>query len=219
MLPSRLYAIVDHDVAEAHGWNIVDLGMALFSGGARLLQVRATQTPAGRFLAACDVLVAAARSFDARVIVNDRADIALMSGAAGVHVGQGDLPTESARMLLGTEAIIGRSSHTTGQIDAALEEPIDYIAVGPIFTTSTKKDVGYNPGGPQLVRLAVARAGRTPVVAIGGITLDSAGSVIEAGASAVAIISDLLVDGNPEQRARAFLSALDRCGSEWCPDA
>ena len=214
MLPSRLYAIVDHDVAEAHGWNIVDLGQSLLRGGARLLQVRATRTPAARLLVACDALVAAARRFDARVIVNDRADIALMSGAAGVHVGQGDLPAERARMLLGTEAIIGRSTHTTAQIDAALDEPIDYIAVGPIFTTSTKKDVGCNPGGLRLVRLAVARAGRTPIVAIGGITLDSAESVIEAGASAVAIISDLLAGGNPEQRARAFLSALDRRGSE-----
>ena len=118
----------------------------------------------------------------AQIIVNDRADVARLAGAAGVHVGQGDLAPAAVRRLLGPDAVIGFSTHTTAQLDAAVEQPIDYVAVGPIFGTASK-DTGYDAVGLKLVEEAARRARPRglPVVAIGGITLDRAADVIRAG--------------------------------------
>ena len=112
-----------------------------------------------------------------------------MAGAAGVHVGQTDLPATVAQAIAGTGAIVGVSTHTGQQVDEAVAGPARYIAVGPIFRTATK-ETGYEPRGLDLVRYA-AQSGK-PVVAIGGISLENAPSVLEAGASAVAVISDLV---------------------------
>ena len=130
-----------------------------------------------------------------------------MSGAAGVHVGQDDLPPAAARALLGPSAIVGWSTHTTAQIDAARLEPVTYVAVGPVFGTRTK-DTGYAAVGPELVAAAAARSGGRPVVAIGGVTLATAPLAIEAGASCVAVISDLLAGGDPAARVRRFVEVL-----------
>jgi thiamine-phosphate pyrophosphorylase len=141
------------------------------------------------------------------VIVNDRADLAKLSGAAGVHVGQDDLAPAAARRLLGADAIIGFSTHTIDQVGDAMVAPATYVAVGPVFGTATK-DTGYNAVGLELIEAAVSRAEGRPIVAIGGITLDRASSVIVAGASAVAVIGDLLSTGDPTQRVRSYLEAL-----------
>lgn len=144
-----------------------------------------------------------AAAANAAVIVNDRADLARLSGAAGVHVGQNDLPPRSARAQLGPDAIVGYSTHTIVQIEGAAREPVSYIAVGPVFGTATK-DTGYQPVGLEMVRAAAARAGGIPIVAIGGITLDRAPGVIAAGASAVAVIGDLMAGGEPARRVTAY---------------
>jgi len=151
--------------------------------------------------------VKAGSSYGALVIVNDRADLASMSGAAGVHVGQEDLPPAMARQLLGRDAIVGVSTHSVSQINVVLREPISYIAVGPVFGTHTK-DTGYRAVGLDLVAAAVRLAGGTPVVAIGGITLENAKSVIDAGAASVAVISDLLATNDPAGRTLAYLQRL-----------
>jgi thiamine-phosphate pyrophosphorylase len=155
--------------------------------------------------------VARAQKVGAIVIVNDRADIARLSAADGVHVGQDDLDPASARRMLGGAAIVGISTHSPDQVRAASKMAVDYIAVGPIFGTSTK-DTGYGGAGTTLVSDAVTilkRAGcAAPVVAIGGITLERAPEVIGAGATSVAVISDLLSTGNPETRVRDYLRAL-----------
>ena len=140
-----------------------------------------------------------------RVIVNDRADLARAAGAHGVHVGQDDLSPAEARAIVGPAAIVGVSTHTREQIDRALESCASYVAVGPVYTTTTK-DTGYDARGLDLVRYAAGRG--KPVVAIGGITLSRAGEVVAAGASAVAVITDLLVEIDVEQRVRAFGRAL-----------
>ncbi len=140
-----------------------------------------------------------------QVIVNDRADIARAAGAHGVHVGQDDLSVAEARAIVGDSAIVGVSTHTREQIDRALESSASYVAVGPIFATSTKA-TGYGARGLALVRYAAGRG--KPVVAIGGITLQRAPDVIAAGAHAVAVITDLLVDEDVEARVRAFGRAL-----------
>jgi thiamine-phosphate pyrophosphorylase len=151
--------------------------------------------------------VRTAAPFGAAIIVNDRVDLALMAGASGVHVGQDDLPPAAARRLLGAEATIGYSTHTLAQIDAGVAEPISYIAVGPVFGTYTK-ETGYAAVGLTLVTEAARRARGRPVVAIGGITLERAPEVIGAGASSVAVITDLLAGGDPAARVAAYLKAL-----------
>jgi thiamine-phosphate pyrophosphorylase len=206
LLP-RLQAIVDVEAAGRAGWAPADLAAAFLDGGARFLQVRAKQLPSGPFLDLCDAIVRRAAGYDAAVIVNDRVDLARMSGAAGVHVGQDDLPPSAARAQLGPRAIVGYSTHTRPQIDDAVREPITYLAVGPIFGTRTK-ETGYDAVGLDLVAAAVERARGLPIVAIGGVTLDSAPAVLQAGASCVAVIADLLAGGSPAARVRLFIDRL-----------
>jgi thiamine-phosphate pyrophosphorylase len=182
------------------------LARAFLDGGARCIQVRAKDLPSDRFLDLCDTIVAQAKPYDALVIVNDRADIAAMSRAAGVHVGQDDLAPSLVRNLLGPAAVVGFSTHTTGQIENASAEPVSYIAIGPVFGTRTK-DTGYTAVGLTRVSEAARRSRGLPVVAIGGITLETAGSVWAAGASSVAVISDLMEEGDPAARVRAYLKA------------
>jgi len=155
--------------------------------------------------------MAAARPYEAIVIVNDRADVARLAGANGVHVGQDDLAPAAARRVVGRQGIVGISTHTIDQLDAALLEPVDYIAVGPVYGSSSKQ-TGYEAVGLALVREAARRARSRGValVAIGGITLDRAEVVLDAGADSLAVIGDLLVTRHPEQRVREYLDRLAR---------
>ncbi len=209
LLPSRLYAIADADVAARAGWVLPDLADAYLQAGARFLQVRAKDAPSADLLRWIDDLAAHATP-DTWIIVNDRVDVALAAGVRRVHLGQDDLPAIDARRLLGPSGVIGLSTHTDRQVDDACGLPIDYIAVGPVFGTRTKA-TGYAPVGTALVRAAreavTAREG-PPIVAIGGVTLERAAEVIDAGADAVVVISDLLAGGSPTARVRAFLREL-----------
>ena len=202
-----LHAILDVDAAAGAGWDVAHLATAFLDGGARVIQLRAKQLSSAAFLEHADALVRAAATCGAVVIVNDRADVARLAGAAGVHVGQEDLPPAAARGLLGPDAMVGYSTHTVAQIEAAVKEPVSYIAIGPVFGTSTKA-TGYDSVGLNLVAEAVRIARGVPVIAIGGITLENARQVIDAGASGVAVISDLLAGGDPKGRVAAYLSVL-----------
>lgn len=200
-----LYPIIDVDLCGLRGLDPRTLAQACLTGGARLLQVRQKGRARGgaTLLTLAREVVALARAFDATLVVNDRADIARMAGAAGVHVGQQDLPVPVVRTLLGEDAIVGVSTHTPEQIDEALSGSADYLAVGPVFSTATK-ETGYTPRGLDLVRQAAGRG--KPVVAIGGVTLENAREVLAAGAASVAIISDLLSDADPEERVRQMVN-------------
>lgn len=209
-LPARdwpaLQAIVDVDSARDAGWDPARYAAALLAGGAAFLQIRAKHLPAGALLRLCDDVVARAHAGGATVIVNDRADLALLAGADGVHVGQDDLPVDAARRVLGRGAVVGWSTHSTAQIADGLRTSATYLAVGPVFGTTTK-NTGYAPVGLDMIRAARAATDR-PLVAIGGMTLDNAASAIEAGATMVAVISDLLVGGDPAGRVRAYRTRL-----------
>jgi thiamine-phosphate pyrophosphorylase len=145
--------------------------------------------------------------YDAVIVVNDRVDLAVMSGASGAHVGQDDMAPALVRKITGAGAIVGLSTHTVAQVEAALTQPISYLAVGPVFGTRTK-DTGYEAVGLKFVSTAAHLCGDLPVVAIGGITLQNARSVIDAGAAAVAVIGDLLADEDVRSRAHAYVRAL-----------
>jgi thiamine-phosphate pyrophosphorylase len=204
----QLYPIVDVEVARHAGFEPLALAQAFLAGGARLLQLRAKMLDGAAFLALATAIVDAAHRVGAEVVVNDRADIARLARADGIHVGQDDLHPADVRKIVGEDMMIGRSTHTEQQIDAALQEPITYLAIGPVYSTNTKA-TGYERVGLDAVRVAAARAATAgmPVVAIGGITLDTAPQVIDAGAASVAVITDL-VTTDPEARVRDYLRAL-----------
>jgi thiamine-phosphate pyrophosphorylase len=196
LLP-RLYAIADASFGDP-----VKIALALFSGGARLIQVRNKDAGTGQLLDQVERIIAHAPR-GALVIVNDRVDVAKISGAGGVHLGQEDIPADEARRILGTGATIGLSTHNAVQATRAEQLPVDYIAVGPVFTTFSRKNPSPVVGIDGLRRISQA-AGK-PIVAIGGITLDNAPQVFKAGAHSVAVIRDILQTTDVAARVREWM--------------
>ena len=178
----------------------------LIEAGVRMVQYRSKGGSARETLRVSRSLAAIAAGNGASFFVNDRPDIAFITGAAGVHLGQTDLSVEDARAIMGTEKWIGVSTHTEAQFREAIKSSADYVAVGPVFATKSKE----NPDpvtGTEFIR-RVRGLTTKPIVAIGGIGLDSAAEVIEAGADAVAVIGDILKAEDPAARARQFLDRL-----------
>jgi thiamine-phosphate pyrophosphorylase len=197
-----LYAILDATPAQPTE-SLVSLANKLADAGIQLIQIRAKKMPPRQFLEMSRALVANASAI-VRIIINDRPDIASITKAAGVHVGQEDLPVDSARKICPTPQWVGISTHNLEQLRAADRTSADYIAVGPIYPTATKE----NPDpvvGLDLIR-AARKLTRKPLIAIGGITITSAAEVFQAGADSIAIISDLLNAPDPAQRAREYLA-------------
>ena len=186
----RVYPLTD---VRLSGLSHAEQLRLLIAGGASLVQLREKQLPALQFYEEAKAAMLVAEREGVQVIINDRMDIALAVGAHGVHLGQDDMPPEAARRLLGPEAIVGYSTHNVEQALMALTLPIDYVAIGPIFGTSSKRDTAPTLGleGLRAVRRVV---GAVPLVAIGGISLGNAAEVIEAGADSVAVISALVSD-------------------------
>jgi len=200
MFPS-LYAILDERLLKTP---VVKCAADLAGAGVELIQYRAKDLSPRAYFATCSTLAEALANGNARLIINDRPDIAAMVGAGGVHVGQDDLTPDDARKICGSGRWVGVSTHNLEQVRAAAHAPVDYIALGPIFPTSTKKKP--DPVvGTSLIREA-RKLTQKPIVAIGGITLERAPEVFAAGANSVAIIRDLLDVRDPITRAREFLA-------------
>jgi thiamine-phosphate pyrophosphorylase len=178
----------------------------LARGGAGLVQLRAKGIADGLFLELALEAVAAARIAGLPVLINDRADIARLAAADGVHLGQEDLSPADARRVLPEGAIVGFSTHDIGQLERAAAEPVDYVAVGPVFPTRSK--VRPDPVvGLDLVRRARSITEK-PLVAIGGIAPANAAQVVAAGADGVAVISALLSAEDVSVAARELVRAL-----------
>jgi thiamine-phosphate pyrophosphorylase len=172
-------------------------------GGAGVVQVRMKSSPAGAVLEAAREIVALARG-KALVIVNDRADLAVLAGADGVHVGDDDLPAAEARRIVGPAMLVGRSTRTLDEARAAIAAGADHVGFGPMFSTRSK-EIAAAPRGLGALREAAGALG-APVVAIGGITLGNVAEVAEAGATAAAIIEDLLSRGDVAGRAALIVA-------------
>ncbi len=199
----RLYVILDAallTVPES------ECAQELVDAGVRLLQYRNKKASARELYEGAKRLSSLLTPQDVTFVVNDRADVAWAAGASGVHVGQEDLEAEAARAVIGTGKLLGVSTHTLEQFERAAASSADYIAVGPVFSTSTKA----NPDpvvGIELIRRVRVLTDK-PIVAIGGITLERAGEVIQAGADSVAVVSNILLAPNPGQRARNYIDVL-----------
>ena len=206
-----LYAIIDPTLL-----TISELAMAeaLSESGVQLIQYRNKTASSRQFFEISRKLSSALSSRHVRLIVNDRPDIALLSDAGGVHVGQDDFGVEDAREICGADRWVGISTHNLEQVGAADLTSADYIAVGPIFPTATKK----NPDpvvGTELLRKA-RQMTEKPLVAIGGITLERAAEVYRAGADSLAVIRDLICVTNPRERARQFLDVAASSTGRAC---
>jgi thiamine-phosphate pyrophosphorylase len=198
-----LYVILDAALLPS---DPIELTKKLLDAGARLFQYRNKTSSSRELLHASQALCMTARQHGGTFLVNDRADISHLSGASGVHLGQDDLSVAAARAVVGTDCLIGLSTHNLRQFAAAVESSADYIAVGPIFSTSGKQ----NPDavvGVDFIR-TVRKLTTKPIVAIGGITLDRTREVIDAGADSVAVISDILKAKNPADRVRQYLQLI-----------
>ncbi len=182
------YPILDTETLSRRGLAPAVAAEAILEGGARMLQVRHKGDYTREAFGVVQRIAELARAAGALLVIDDRADIALLLDAA-LHVGQDDLPPSDARRLIGPDRVLGFSTHNADQFRAAAAEPADYLAVGPIFSTASKP----NPDpvvGVEALRDLRLLAGR-PLVAIGGITRDNARAVLDAGADSVAVIGDL----------------------------
>jgi thiamine-phosphate pyrophosphorylase len=201
-----LYAILDTSLRP--DLPLPKITESLLRAGVRVIQYRHKDKFGRKNFEQCQLLAQQMHAVGGVFIVNDRSDVAALCDADGVHLGQQDLPPGKARQFLGADSIIGYSTHTREQAALAESLPVDYIAIGPIFPTRTKQ----NPD--PVVGLAMVSEVRKlttkPLVAIGGITLADASSVLQVGADAVAIVSDLVSDSSIEQRVRQFLLTLPR---------
>jgi thiamine-phosphate pyrophosphorylase len=196
-----IYPITDKKLA--HRTSHLSILKELVRGGAQLVQVRDKFTPLHELLQDLKQCVEFATSKDVTLIVNDRCDLVLSSGAMGVHLGQDDLPPEAARRILGREKIIGFSTHSLAQIKKSLNLPVQYVGFGPIYATSTKE----NPlPAAGLRRLAQAcKTSAVPVVAIGGIGFKQVPEVLRTGAASAAVISALMKAKNLACEMQRFL--------------
>jgi thiamine-phosphate pyrophosphorylase len=204
----KLYPITDRLLS---GLSHAEQVARLCEGGAVLVQLREKHLSPREFYREASEALRVARSFGAKLIINDRADIAHAVGADGVHLGQDDMPPAAARALLGESAVVGFSTHGAEQASEASGLPVDYVAIGPVFNTSSKE----KPDplvGLEGVRRARAAVGAVPLVAIGGVTAETARAVLEAGADSVAVIGALVANpSDPSEitrRTRAFLAGL-----------
>jgi thiamine-phosphate pyrophosphorylase len=203
----RLYAIIDADLLKSRNVRMRKFAVGLRAAGVTLIQYRnKTGTPQD-ILAAAASLREVFADTNCQLILNDRPDLAALANFNGVHVGQTDLTPDDARIVIGSDRIVGVSTHTDDQVRTAALTTADYIAIGPVFATSSKE----NPDpvvGLEGIRRARALTTK-PLVAIGGITRENARSVIDAGADSIAVISALFAEGKSiEHAAQDFLSLL-----------
>ncbi len=207
----RLYPILDTAALERRGCGLVEAARGVLAGGAKILQIRHKGHWSRLVFAAAEEAARLCHEFGAIPVVNDRADIALLLNA-GLHVGQDDMQAADARRLIGPHRFLGLSTHNPSQIALAVTEPVNYIAIGPMFATASKE----NPD--PVVGVASLREWRAgvpqPVVAIGGITRSNARETLDAGADSLAVINDLLPERCTElslkERTEEWLRALNK---------
>ena len=198
----NIYPIIDISLISSD--KIGKTAQAVIDGGAKILQLRAKKLSSREFLETARIIRKITKDKGAVFIVNDRIDIALLTDADGVHLGQDDLPVKEARRLLGNNKIIGYSTHNIREALEAKKLPVDYISFGPIFATKTKEDAQTPKGLKGLDE--VMKAVKIPIVAIGGITETNMAHVLKQGVESVAMISEILAAKDISQKINRLIS-------------
>ena len=201
-----IYPIIDSSLVTLD--NIGKTAEAIIDGGAKILQLRAKSLSSKEFLETARIIRKITKDKGTVFIVNDRVDIALLTDADGVHLGQGDLPVKEARRLLGNNKIIGYSTHNLREALEAVRLPVDYISFGPIFPTKTKEDA-QTPKGLKLLS-EVRKAVVIPIVAIGGITETNMVHVLKEGVEGVAMISEILTVKDISQKINRVIATAKK---------
>lgn len=200
----RLYLITDRH--QAPGGDLFAAVEGALAGGVRAVQLREKDIPPRDLLELARAMRKLTDRYGAKLIINDRADIALATGADGVHLGETGIPADAARRILGGERFIGVSCHSRESALAAAKAGADFITFGPVYPTPSKAAYGA-PVGLKLLAEAVSLLS-IPVFALGGIKRENTPDTLAAGAAGIALISAIIASGNPEEEARAFLSLL-----------
>jgi thiamine-phosphate pyrophosphorylase len=201
---ARLYLCTD---ARSGAADLARFADAALAGGVDVIQLRDKRIEAAEELAALAVLAEACRRHGKLLAANDRADVAHAAGTDVLHLGQGDLPVPAARALLGPDVLVGRSCHGTAEVDAAAVQPgADYFCTGPVWPTPTKP--GRPAPGLDLVRYAAALATTRPWFAIGGISRENVGEVLDAGARRIVVVRAITEADDPRSAAAALARAL-----------
>ena len=200
---ARLYLVIDATVGSRPALPVVE---AALRGGVDVVQLRDKDGVDEAILDAAEQFGRVCREHGALFVVNDRPDLALAARADGVHIGQDDVAPAEARAVVGPDRLVGLSTHSPAQFDAAANEPVDYVAVGPVYATTTKPD--YAPVGLELVRHAAERQTR-PWFAIGGIDVARAPEVRAAGADRIVVVRAIRDAADPQAAAAALRAAVE----------
>ena len=194
------------------GYPVLEQVRLALEGGVKLIQLREKELATGKFVDLAHKALDMTRKAGAFLIINDRVDVVLASGADGVHIGQDDMSLKDARRLLGRDKIIGVSVRSAEEARQAEEEGADYIAASGVFATDTKKDVGYALGRDSL--RVIREAASLPLIAIGGIKIENCAEVIKAGADGVAVITGITMADDIPATCLAFIDEIERTSSK-----
>jgi thiamine-phosphate pyrophosphorylase len=187
---------------------LVEVVRAALAGGASIIQLREKHADTREFVELARAMRAVCDEYDAPLLINDRVDVALACGAAGVHVGQSDMAPADVRAIVGPDAIVGLSTDTPEQVVAAQSLDIDYIGIGPVYATATKADAGEALGLAGFRR--TLELSRLPVVAIGAVTAATTAELIRVGAAGVAVVSAICAAESPEAATRELAQAVEQ---------
>jgi thiamine-phosphate pyrophosphorylase len=200
-----LYFVTDHNLTG--GRPQLDVVQAALEGGVRLVQYRDKDLPDTGFAREAKAALDLCRQYGALLLINDRVAIAKAIGADGVHLGQGDMAPQEARLSLGPDAIIGLSTHNRDEVMAAESAPVDYINIGPMFPTATKDHSQYGALGPDMV-LELARLSRHPFTTMGGIKKAHLSGLFARGITTVAMVTEISQAPDPAARTRELLAEI-----------
>ncbi|HSV57128.1 MAG TPA: thiamine phosphate synthase [Magnetospirillaceae bacterium] len=199
-----LYLVTDE--ALCLGRSVEEVAVAAVRGGASMVQLREKELPTRRFVERAKRIFELLAPYRVPLIINDRVDVALASGAHGVHLGQGDMPFSEARRILGHGAIIGLSVETMAQVEEANRLDAAYLGISPVFRTPTKTDTGDGWGIEGIS--AIRRSTRHCLAAIGGLNADNAKAVIDSGADMIAVVAAVCSADDPEAAARGLVAVI-----------
>lgn len=206
----KIYPIIDLNLLKSLSLDLKDTAQSILKGGAKAIQLRAKDIGDDDFLKAAQIVAKVTKDFDALLIINDRVDVALLSGADGVHLGTDDMPIEKAREILGSDKIIGLSTHDFTEIKEAHKRGADYIGFGPVFITTTKKDIKERTVYDILEKAAALAASlNLPFTAIAGIKEYHIEDLTSKGVKSVAVISDILKADNIEEKVETLLEKIN----------
>lgn len=204
---SRVSVYLVTDPTLSNGRTELEVVRAAAAGGIRLIQYRDKLAGKKLYLEKARALAALCRELGIDLLLNDHVDIAALVDCAGIHLGQEDLPTAEAKLLLGPTKIVGRSTHDLQQATAAIREGADYINIGPVFATNTKA-TPVRPVGLDMVR-EIARISTVPVTTMGGIGMDNAADVVRAGADRVAVVTAITQAPDISEAARKLVQRVE----------